>query len=87
MKIGDLVWNSYHGVLRFGTIKTKRIDDNGWAFYKVDWHADKTYEEAMDLRLKLTHKNYKLEEYRKDQIGLVDPTFLSQVIKEYQHES
>ncbi len=72
MKIGALVWNNYHGILRFGTIKTKRIDDSGWAFYKVKWHSDKIYEESMKFREKLSHKNYKLEEYRKeatDEIG------------------
>ena len=87
MKIGALVWNNYHGMLRFGTIKTKRIDDSGWAFYKVKWHNDKIYEESMKFREKLSHKNYKLEEYRKDQISLVKSTFLSQVVKEHQDES
>ena len=87
MKIGALVWNNYHGMLRFGTIKTKRIDDSGWAFYKIKWHSDKIYEESMKFREKLSRKNYKLEEYRKDQISLVKSTFLSQVVKEHQDES
>ena len=87
MKIGALVWNNYHGMLRFGTIKTKRIDNSGWAFYKVKWHSDESYEESMKFREKLTHKNYKLEEYRKDQIHLTTADFLSQVVKEYQDES
>ena len=42
MKVGDLVWNNYHGVLRFGTIKSKRIDESGWAYYKIKWYADET---------------------------------------------
>ena len=87
MKIGALVWNNYHGMLRFGTIKAKRIDDSGWAFYKVKWHNDESYEESMKFREKLSRKNYKLEEYRKDQISLVKSTFLSQVVKEHQDES
>ena len=87
MKIGALVWNNYHGMLRFGTIKTKRIDDSGWAFYKVKWHNDESYEESMKFREKLSHKNYMLEEYRKDQIHLTTADFLSQVVKEYQDES
>ena len=34
MNIGDLVWNNYHNVLRFGTIQSKRVDQSGWAYYK-----------------------------------------------------
>ena len=82
MSIGDLVYNNYHGVLRFGTIQSKRIDESGWAYYKVNWHADETYEEAMNLRQKLTHKNHRLEEYRKDQITSISKDFLSRVLKE-----
>ena len=46
MKVGDLVWNRYHNILRFGTIRQVRIDESGWAFYKVKWHSDKIYEEC-----------------------------------------
>ena len=87
MKIGALVWNNYHGILRFGTIQSKRIDETGWAFYKVKWHSDNVYEESMTFRQQLTHKNYKLEEYRKDQIHSTTTNFLSQVVKEHKDES
>ena len=82
MKVGDLVYNNYHGVLRFGTVQSKRVDQSGWAYYKVNWHADETYEEAMDLRQRLTHKNHRLEEYRKDQITSISKDFLSKVLEE-----
>ena len=82
MNIGDLVYNNYHGVLRFGTIQSKRIDETGWAYYKINWHADETYEETMNLRQKLTHKNHRLEEYRKDQITPISKDFLSRVLEE-----
>ena len=82
MNIGQLVWNNYHGVLRFGTINSKRIDETGWAFYKVNWHCDDVYERAMDLREKLTHTDHRLEEYRKDQITPVSKNFLSKILQE-----
>jgi len=87
MKVGDLVWNSYHGILRFGTIKTKRIDDSGWAFYKVKWHSDDVYEKAVKHREKLSNKKHRLEEYRKDQVRLATKDFLVSVIKEHDYES
>ena len=83
MNIGDLVYNTYHNVLRFGTIQSTRIDQSGWAFYKVNRHADETYEEAMDLRQKLTHKDHRLQEYRKDQITPISKSFLSKVLEEH----
>lgn len=82
MNIGQLVWNNYHGVLRFGTIKSKRLDESGWAYYKVSWHSDDTYEKAMDLREKLTHTDHRLKEYRKDQITPISKEFLASVLKE-----
>ena len=82
MNIGQLVWNNYHGVLRFGTISSKRVDEAGWAFYKVNWHSDNIYEEAMDFRKKLTHTDHRLEEYRKDQITPISKDFLSKVLQE-----
>ena len=70
MTIGDLVWNEYHRVLRFGTITKKVIESDGWAYYYVNWHCDDRYEEAMKERKRFTHTDYTLEKYRKDQIHL-----------------
>ena len=42
MKVGDLVWNRYHSILRFGTVQNKRIDQNGWAHFVLA--PDETYE-------------------------------------------
>ena len=83
MSIGQLVWNSYHGILRFGTIKSKRVDQDGWAYYKVNWHEDNTYEDAMTLRKNLCGEDHVLEEYRKDQITSISKDFLSKVLEEF----
>ena len=84
MKVGDLVFNSYHNILRFGTIQRKRIDQDGWAYFKVKWHCDGTYERAMSNREKLCGKDHRLYEYRKDQIKPVSKNILSKVLQ--QHE-
>ena len=83
MKVGDLVWNNYHGIIRFGTIQQKRTDESGWAFFKIKWHSDSVYERAMNARQKLTGKNYRLQEYRKDQIKPISKGVLSNVIQEH----
>ena len=84
MKVGDLVWNKYSDILRFGTIQQKRINEDGWAFFKVKWHCDITYERAMVNREKLCRKDHRLYEYRKDQIKPVSKNTLSKVLQ--QHE-
>ena len=85
MEVGDLVFNSYHNILRFGTIQRKRIDQDGWAYFKVKWHCDDIYERAMSNREKLNGKDYRLYEYRKDQIRPVSKNVLSKVLQ--QHET
>ena len=85
MEIGKLVWNDYHGILRFGTIKSKRIDQSGWAFYKIKWHDDRVYEESMKFREKLTNKKHELEEYRADQIKMASKNNLLKVVREHEN--
>jgi len=84
MKVGDLVWNKYGDILRFGTIQKKRIHQDGWAYFKVKWHCDGEYERTISNREKLCGKDYRLHEYRKDQIKPVSKNTLSKVLQ--QHE-
>lgn len=86
MNIGDLVWNKYHSMLRFGTIQEKRIDENGWLYFKVNWHADEIYERSMENRKMLCNRDYTLKEYRKDQIKPISVGILSKVLEEHRNE-
>ena len=80
MKIGDTVWNQYHGILRFGTVQSKTMK-NGWAYFIVDWHCDEAYESSMKHREELCHENYYLEEYRGDQIKTISSERLRNIVK------
>ena len=86
MKVGDLVWNRYHNILRFGTIQQQRLDESGWTFYKVKWHCDTTYETAITARERLTNMSHRLQEYRKDQITPFSEKVLSRVLQEHKNE-
>ena len=84
MKNGESVWNIWRGILRFGVIKSKRKDDDGWMYFVVDWTSghtaipsdlkraqqagDKAYKEQMRNRKKLSGEDHELTEYRADQI-------------------
>ena len=80
MEVGNLVYNEYHGILRFGTIKSKIVKDDGWAYFKVNWHCDEVYERAMKHREELCHTNYYLEEYRKDQLKPICRIHLKKIV-------
>ena len=69
MKVGNRVWNTWHGILRFGTIISKRKDDDGWTYFTVDWESDEAYRDRMSHRRGLAGgQEFSLEEYRADQI-------------------
>ena len=36
MKKGDVVFNEYHGIRRYGIIERKEMQEDGWAYCEVD---------------------------------------------------
>lgn len=82
MKVGDLVWNHYHGLLRFGTVVGKNVKKDGWAYFTVDWYADDKYEKSQKWRKKLTGIDYTLKEYRGTQLKTFNPERLEQILIE-----
>ena len=84
MKIGDLVWNIYHGLMRFGTVTSKRLKENKWAYYTVDWHDDETYERSMAWRKKLSGQDHTLREYKGNLINTISKDKLMKTIKEHE---
>ena len=84
MKIGDLVWNHYHGILRFGTITGKEIKEDKWAYCTVKWYDDDTYEKSMAWRKKLTGIDYSLKEYRLNHLKVISKDNLKKVVEEHE---
>jgi len=83
MKIGDLVWNRYNGLLRFGTVINKQKKEGGWMYFIVDWHDDECYSSSMEWRKELCGEDPTLKEYRVDQIKTISADRLKQVLKEH----
>ena len=83
MNIGNLVWNAYHGGLRFGTITRKKIDDSGWAHFTVDWHDDAIYDRAIKWMNKLRNTDDQKHLYRIDELTLVSSEHLSRAISSH----
>jgi len=73
MKKGDVVFNEYHGIRRYGIIERKEMQEDGWAYCEVDWINDEQYARAMSARKSLTGgKDWTLKKYRVDQIQRID---------------
>jgi len=73
MKIGDVVFNDYHGIRRYGVVETKKVNSDGWAYCQVEWINDRQYEQAMSDRSELTGgRDWTLKEYRVDQLKVID---------------
>ena len=75
--IDSLVWSGYSGLLRVGTVVGKRIADDGWAYFTVNWHDDSQYENVQNYyRSVNTNREYGLKEYKASQIHAVDSSQL-----------
>ena len=84
LDIGSFVMNFHHQLLRFGVITSKRVDEEGWTQFKVDFFEDNIYETnvAWSNKLRPGTDNRKYE-YRADQIKPVDPSWIQNVMKIY----
>tara|TARA_Y100000034_G_scaffold93042_1_gene112543 strand:- start:161 stop:427 length:267 start_codon:yes stop_codon:yes gene_type:complete len=71
MKVGDVVFNNYHGIRRYGVV-TEKFMKNKWVHVKVQWALDDVYERAMTWREEMGQGDRRLREYRIDQVKKID---------------
>ena len=88
MKVGDLVYNVWGNLLRFGTIiKKTTLDDSGWAYFQVNWYDDSKYEKAVNWRKNLwSDAPEKKINYRADEIKQIDPDRIQSVINKFKSD-
>ena len=86
MNKGDVVFNEYHRIRRYGIVEEKRIDSDGWGHCKVTWFNDDKYMSAMKERESLTHKDWSLKEYRVDQLYRIDLHEEISTLEDIRHE-
>jgi len=73
MKEGDVVYNEYHGIRRYGIVEKKTMEADGWSYCEVEWVNDERYITAMNDRKKLTSgKDWSLTKYRVDLLKTID---------------
>ena len=62
---GSLVCSTFIGKLQMGTVTSRRVAKNKWAYYTVEWHNNEKYEEVLCNYRKLNpNGNYGRKEYK-----------------------
>ena len=72
MKTGDVVYNFYHGIRRYGVVKAVERSTDGWCYCTVRWFNDEVYQRAIEDRKKLVDKKWELDLYRVDILQKID---------------
>mgnify|MGYP003659669438 FL=1 len=82
IKVGSLVMNYHHSLLRFGVVQSARVDEEGWTQFRVDFLEDDIHERNKKWDKKMGNDR-SLEEYRADLIKPVSPEWLRNVAYSY----
>ena len=71
---GSLVCSTFIGKLQMGTVTSRRIGDDKWAYYTVKWHDNERYEAVLDGYRELNpNGKYGREEYKAGELFEVTP--------------
>ena len=81
--VGSMVMNRYKGITRLGVIQSKRKDSQGWMNYRIHFFEDDAYQSSQRNRSALSGEDFFKETYRVDEVELVDPQWLSSVLRSY----
>ena len=71
---GSLVCSTFIGKLQMGTVTSRRVGKDKWAYYKVKWHDNEKYEAVLERYRTLNSKGtYGREEYKAGELFEVTP--------------
>ena len=75
------VYQVYGGELRIGQVIDKRVDESGWAHYKIKWAHDQKYEKTILHKEKMRaveEGTFYRQWYRSDRVTPFDITVLQE---------
>ena len=71
---GSLVCTTYIGKLQMGTVTSRRVGDDKWAYYTVKWHNNEKFDSVLNNYRELnTNGSYGREEYRAGELFEATP--------------
>ena len=78
---GSLVCTTFIGKLQMGTVTSRRIAANKWAYYTVKWHDNEKYEAVLERYRELNSKGtYGREEYKAGELFEVTPDIVTSFV-------
>tara|TARA_R110002012_G_C11345788_1_gene578908 strand:- start:281 stop:625 length:345 start_codon:yes stop_codon:yes gene_type:complete len=81
---GSLVCSTYVGKLQMGTVSSRRVGDDKWAYYTVEWHDNDKYEAIQKGYRELNPNGvYGRTEYRAGEIFEVSPDQVTKLVNEH----
>ena len=81
---GSLVCTTYIGKLQMGTVTSRRVGDDKWAYYKVKWHDGEKYEEILSGYRTMNRKGtYGREEYRAGELLEIAATTITSSVNKH----
>ena len=72
MRLNDVVFQDYQGIRRFGVVAETETKDDKWKWVKVKWINDSVYSAAMENLQRLRNANFYREEYRVDELRVIN---------------
>jgi len=72
MRLNDVVFQDYQGIRRFGVVTEAETKDDKWKWVRVKWFNDSVYNAAMQNLQRLRNANFYREEYRVDELKVIN---------------
>ena len=78
---GSLVCTPFSGKLQMGTVTSRRVGDDRWAYYTVEWHDNEKYQSTLDNYKALNpNGTYGREEYKAGELFEVTPDEVTSLV-------
>ena len=81
--VGTFVMNVHHSLLRLGVVRSKRLDENGWAWVEIDFLEDDIYVNNKTFHSEISGTDQFQLEHRVDHVKPVSPEWLQNVLNAY----
>jgi len=82
---GSLVYTVGEGHLQIGTVTSRRVGEDKWAYYKIKWHNNERYEAIVERYRAINPGSVPPEkkEYRAGEIGSLVPEGIYKTVNEH----
>ena len=81
--VGTFVMNMHHGLVRLGVVKSKTFEENGHAYYEVEFFEDDIHKKKVEWDKRLNSKTVNTNKIRGCYLKRLSPQWLQNVLDAY----